>query len=230
MEYEIPLGLNDAAYLKHYIKYDELKNFLIYLKKKGNIQLIIIFEILYKFGVRVGAISKLKVKDLSDDGILIFHEKNKKVIKRKLKLKLFEKLKKLIKLNFLKEDDYIFFPHLNIDDEDERAKAFSNLLTRHLKDSKCFEKKENETISPHMFRASHAINIFKKYGLDLAAKELNHTDQNTTNQNYIKIEDRDLLLDEEEKLFDIEIDIILNGPIEENKNNSKTKKLKKQKK
>ena len=98
LEYTVPLGLNDAPYLKHYIKYSELKNFLIYLKEKGNFQLIIIFEILYKFGVRVGAISKLKVKDLSDDGILIFHEKNKKVIKRKLKLKLFEKLKKLIEL------------------------------------------------------------------------------------------------------------------------------------
>ena len=37
LEYTVPLGLNDAPYLKHYIKYNELKNFLIYLKKKGNI-------------------------------------------------------------------------------------------------------------------------------------------------------------------------------------------------
>ena len=49
---------------------------MIYLKKKRNIQLFILFEILYKFGVRVGSLYKLKVKDLSEDGTLFFHEKN----------------------------------------------------------------------------------------------------------------------------------------------------------
>lgn len=62
-----------------------------------------------------------------------------------------------------------------------------------------------------MFRASHAINIFKKYGLYLAAKELNHSNQNTTSQYYIKIEDRNLLYDEEDQFFDHELDKILNG-------------------
>jgi hypothetical protein len=47
------------------------------------------------------------------------------------------------------------------------------MFARSLKDSNCLQKKENETISAHMFRASYAINIFKKYGLELAAKELN---------------------------------------------------------
>jgi nucleoside diphosphate kinase len=62
-----------------------------------------------------------------------------------------------------------------------------------------------------MFRASHAINIFKKYGLDLAAKELNHSNKNTTSHHYIKIEDRNLLYDEEDQFFDQELDKILNG-------------------
>ena len=82
-----------------------------------------------------------------------------------------------------------------------------------------------------MFRASHAIYIFKKYGLDLAAKELNHMSPNTTSQNYIKIEDR-LCFDIEDKFFDKELDKILNGSdseirIDSFSKTSKRKKLKK---
>ena len=90
--------------------------------------MFILFEILYKFGVRVGSLSKLKVKDLSEDGTLLFHEKNNKIIKRKLSKKLNEKLIKLIRANDLKNNDYIFYHHLNQSDEDERAKLFSNML------------------------------------------------------------------------------------------------------
>ena len=38
--------------------------------------MFILFGILYKFGVWFGSLSKLKVKDLSEDGTLFFHEKN----------------------------------------------------------------------------------------------------------------------------------------------------------
>ena len=41
-----------------------------------------------------------------------------------------------------------------------------------------------------MFRAIHAINIFSKYGLQKAAKELNHSTDSTTSQQYIRTEDR----------------------------------------
>lgn len=211
LDYTIPLGANENPNIKHYISYEELKKFLVYLKEKGSIELLILFELLYKFGVRVGALSKLKVKDLSDEGILEFHEKNKKIVKRKLRPKLIEKLRNLIKFNFLNKDNFIFFPNLHPENDDIRAKLFSNMLAKYLKDSGCFAKKENETISSHMFRASHAINIFKKYGLDLASRELNHSNSNTTSQHYIKIEDRNLLYNEEEQLFDKEIDEILNG-------------------
>ena len=115
---------------------------MTYLKGKGNLQLFILFELLYKFGVRVGALSKLKVKDLSEDGVLIFHEKNNKSITRKLKNKLNEKLRKFIRLNSFDINDYIFFPHLSCKDEDRRAKLFSNMLARSLKESNCFKKKK----------------------------------------------------------------------------------------
>ena len=50
----------------------------------------------------------------------------------------------------------------------------------------------------------------------MAAKELNHSRDSTTSQHYIKIEDRGLLNEEEEKLFDQELDEILFG-IEDDK-------------
>lgn len=83
-----------------------------YLRKEKNYELSVIFEILYKFGIRVSAIAKLKVKDLCDDGTIVFHEKNQNIIQRKLKLNLFNKLKKIIKYNSLKFDDFLYFLHL----------------------------------------------------------------------------------------------------------------------
>lgn len=66
--------------IKHYVQFEELIKFVNYLKtNKDNI----IFEILYKFGIRVGAIEKLKIEDFAEDGTIIFNEKNNKIIKRK---------------------------------------------------------------------------------------------------------------------------------------------------
>ena len=168
----------------------------------------------------------MKVNDILDDKTIIFNEKNVKVLKRHLKEKLYEKIVKLIKLNSLNTNDYIFYPHLNKNDEDERAKSFSNKLSKELKDSKCFKKRENETISAHMFRATHSINIFKKYGLDMAAKELNHNSPSTTSKHYIKIEERDLLYNEEEEMFDQNLDKIINGMDENDKTDQKFPKEK----
>ena len=99
----------------------------------------------------------------------------------------------------------------------------SNKLSKVLKESNCFEKRENETITAHMFRVTHAVNIFSKFGLEMAAHELNHSRTSTTNQHYLKIEERDLLNDEEERLFNQEIDEVLFG------HNFETKIMKKKK-
>ena len=90
LEYSVPLGISEPPNIKHYIKLKELQNFLYYLRDNKDFQLFVLFELLYKFGIRVGAISKLKVKDIENDGTIIFHEKNNKIIKRKLKEKLFK--------------------------------------------------------------------------------------------------------------------------------------------
>ena len=60
-----------------------------------------------------------------------------------------------------------------------------------------------------MFRTTHAVNIFSKFGLRMAAKELNHSCTSTTNAHYIKVEERGLLNNEEEFLFYQELDNIL---------------------
>lgn len=45
----------------------------------------------------------------------------------------------------------------------------------------------------------------------MAANELNHSRTSPTNQQYLKIEDRDLLKNEEEDLFNDEMDEIIFG-------------------
>lgn len=75
LDYSVPLGQTENPNLKHYIKYDELIKFLKYLQENKNFELFILFEILYKFGVRISALAKLKVEDLKNDKVLVFHEK-----------------------------------------------------------------------------------------------------------------------------------------------------------
>ena len=62
-----------------------------------------------------------------------------------MKSQLYEKILKLIKVNSLNIKDYIFYPHLNKNNEDERIKPFNNKLSMAFKESNCFNKKENET-------------------------------------------------------------------------------------
>lgn len=50
-----------------------------------------------------------------------------------------------------------------------------------------------------MLRATHSINVFQKYWLEIAAKKLNHSRISTTTQHYVKAEDKGLLVNEEEK-------------------------------
>ena len=76
---------------------------------------------------------------------------------------------------------------------DDRAKFFNNKLSKVLKDSHCFHKSDNETVSSYIFRATHAINIFQKYRFEKAATELNHARVETNSKHYIKAEDRELL-------------------------------------
>ena len=80
LNYSVPLGKEERAFTKHYIQYDELMSFMKYLRKEKDYELSIIFEILYKFGIRISAIAKLKVKDLSNNRVIIFHKKNQKII------------------------------------------------------------------------------------------------------------------------------------------------------
>ena len=87
LEYPSSLGQILKPYNKHYIQLDELKNFMNYLRRKKDFQTFVIFELLYKFGVCVGAIAKIKVKDINEEGVIVFHEKNQKKPQTKFKRK-----------------------------------------------------------------------------------------------------------------------------------------------
>ena len=87
MDYSVPLCMEERPNLKHYIKFNDLKNFIEYPRKEKNYELSVIVEILYEFWIRASAIAKLKVKDLCDDGIIIFNEKKSKNYSKKVKIK-----------------------------------------------------------------------------------------------------------------------------------------------
>lgn len=69
---------NIKTKIKHLITEKELTNYTNYLKKCGLYESLLLVELLYKFGFRIGALSKLKVKNLSEDNILILVEKIQK--------------------------------------------------------------------------------------------------------------------------------------------------------
>ena len=96
LRYNLPLGIGEPAKLKHIITEDELKKFVWFLNSKKLYILIVMTMLLYKFGLRIGALAKLKVNDLLDNGIIIFREKNSKIIKRQLLKETFDILTLLI--------------------------------------------------------------------------------------------------------------------------------------
>ena len=46
-------------------------------------------------------------------------------------------------MNDRKESDYIFYLNLNPNNNDDRAKLFSNKLSKIINESNCFDKKKN---------------------------------------------------------------------------------------
>ena len=65
--------------------------------------------LLYKFGVRIGSIAKIKCNDLNQDNLLIFKEKNNIIIQRILLNETFLLIRRLIKKYNLKKGEYLFY-------------------------------------------------------------------------------------------------------------------------
>ena len=84
LTYDLPVGFSKPAKLKHIITTEELSKFIKFLNQKKLYTIILICMLMYKFGLRVGAISKIKVSDILSNDVIIFKEKGSKIIKRKL--------------------------------------------------------------------------------------------------------------------------------------------------
>lgn len=183
--------------LKHLVTNNEMKQFINFLIYNKNYIILIIIELLYKFGVRIGSIAKLKVHDLDNNGILIFHEKNNAIVRRQLIPETYEKWKALIVIFKWNSSNYIFYPNKFPLDIDKRCNYFSNLIISQLKTSGCFTNNQQQTISAHMFRASHAVKVMKNLNWEQAQKELNHANPNTTFYQYGRLEERNINWKEE---------------------------------
>ena len=116
--YKGNLPKNTKSKIKHYITNDELINYTNYLKSKGLFETLLIVELLYKFGFRIGALAKVKVKNLSKDNNLILIEKNSQIIKKNLLEETANKLRQLIKAQKASKMIIFFFqknsPMMNI--------------------------------------------------------------------------------------------------------------------
>ena len=96
LEYPSSIGQFLKPFNKHYIQFDELRNYMNYLKRKEDFETCLIFELLYKFVIRIEAIAKIKVMDIDEHGVITFREKNQKRPKRNLREILLRKIKYLI--------------------------------------------------------------------------------------------------------------------------------------
>ena len=70
---------------------------------------MLIIELLYKFGFRIGTLAKLKVKNLFKDNTLVLLEKNSEITKKKLLSNTANKIREIIKVERSKQSDF-FFP------------------------------------------------------------------------------------------------------------------------
>lgn len=64
LKYNLPIGIGEPAKLKHIITKEELIKFVNFLNSKKLYVIIIMCMLMYKFGLRIGALAKLKVSDL----------------------------------------------------------------------------------------------------------------------------------------------------------------------
>jgi integrase len=193
------LPRNTKAKLKHVISKEELINYTDYLKRNGLFESLLIVELLFKFGFRIGALSKLKTKNLTSDNILIVVEKNSEIVKKKLLKDTANKLRELIKIQKISNNDYIFFPGKFKNNEHKRSKFLSSYIKKSMINSKAFPDNGVENISAHCFRATLAVNKYREEGLFEAKKALNHKNISTTLSHYIKINERNIDLKEETK-------------------------------
>ena len=93
---------------------------------------------------------------------------------------------------------FFFFKFEN--NEDKRSSFFSQKFRNLLYESKAFSISSTESLYSHIFRAIHAVNIFKGEQLENARKELGHRFISTTINNYIRPEERQLNLLEEQNM------------------------------
>lgn len=197
-----PMERFEKPKLKHLITNDELIRLLTYLRVKKLDEIFLIVELLYKFGIRIGAASKLKVKDINTTTREIkFTEKFGNIITRELLFETYNKLISWIKMNKLLSSDYIFFPKVIYSEQYKRDKYISTIVQRELIKSNVFPKTTLETISSHCFRVTKAIKTYLSEGLERAARELNHRSSDTTKNRYIDAERRNLYKNVEKKLY-----------------------------
>ena len=116
---------------------------------------------MYKFGLRIVALSKIKANDLFPDNVIIFKEKNSKLIKRMLLKGTADLLRLLIKECNIDNNKYLFYFFQYQDNEDKRSLFFTQKFRNLLHDSKGFSFSSEESLSSHIFRATHAINSYR---------------------------------------------------------------------
>ena len=155
---------------------------------------------MYKFGLRIGALAKIKVNDLLPNGIIIFREKNSKLIKRQLLKETFDILTQLIIECELENNNYIFYYFKFENDEDKRSLFLAQKYRILLYESGVFSLSSTESLCSHIFRATHAIKVFKGDNIEFARKELGHRFSSTTINNYIRPEERQLNILEEKNM------------------------------
>ena len=92
-----------------------------------------------------------------------------------------------------------FFSKKFPNDEYKRSKFLSAYIKKTMISSKSFPENDLEDISAHCFRATLAVNKYKEGGAFISQNALNNKKVETTLAHYIKINERDIDLKEENK-------------------------------
>jgi integrase len=154
LTYDLPIGVGEPTKLKYIITPNELQKFVKYLNHKRLFVIILICMLMYKFGLRVGAISKIKVCDILPNNVIIFKEKNSNIIKRKLLPETANKIKELINECEFNNTDYLFYFFKFKEEENKRSLFFVRKIRNLLYDSGAFSFSSIESLSSHIFKAS----------------------------------------------------------------------------
>lgn len=157
LDYNILKNTDISFISKKEISDESVIQYIKYLQKYNLLEELLIFELIVKYKIGIGIISKIKYENYKFNKLIIKNKNNKIVILNDKKF--INRLKKLIKINKIKKDDFIFYTKKRNQNFKYRENYCVKQFKRNIDKSRIFLNYNGKNITSENFRK---INLSEK--------------------------------------------------------------------